>query len=286
MTKELRELNQDDFNMKIVKDLGLKPVSNYNKRFAIFECVECRKHFETSCASAKYIKQKFCNSCSKSLSSNKKTKDDYSFKLKMIGDIKTINGRKHADFKCKCGVVFTRRVDLMIRNQDTSCGCSRVYGKEIHGDYKKRIYRIWCKMKSRCLNEKNDSFDYYGGLGVAVCQEWVNSYLSFKKWALDSGYSDELTIDRINPYGNYEPKNCRWVCRTIQQRNQRRIRKNNTSGYRGVCFSKSMNKFTASICVDWKSINLGYSDDKLECAKMYDRYVIENNLEHTINGVL
>jgi hypothetical protein len=75
-------------------------------------------------------------------------------------------------------------------------------------------------MRHRCNNPNSDNYSYYGGRGIEVCDEW-NDFLAFHDWAMANGYADNLSIDRINPDGNYEPLNCRWA--TIkEQRNNRR----------------------------------------------------------------
>lgn len=95
---------------------------------------------------------------------------------------------------------------------------------------------------------------------------------------MSNGYSDELTIDRIDNDGNYEPSNCRWTTSTIQNRNQR-MKKNNTSGYKGVHFDKKLGKYIAKICVNNTNIYLGLFPTAEDGAITYNNYIIENNLE-------
>jgi len=82
------------------------------------------------------------------------------------------------------------------------------------------LYRVWNQMKQRCLNPKVWSYYLYGGRGIAVCNEWLD-FEPFCKWAMDNGYEENLTIDRKNSNGNYEPSNCKWSTK-IEQANNRR----------------------------------------------------------------
>lgn len=93
---------------------------------------------------------------------------------------------------------------------------------EKHGQKGTRLYRVWCAMKERCNNPHNKRFPHYGAKGIKVCTEWAVSFETFRNWALQNGYTEGLTIDRIDCEGNYEPMNCRWVTTAQQNRNYSR----------------------------------------------------------------
>ena len=192
--------------------------------------------------------------------------------------------RRFGLYKCGfCGSEFKTILHNVKRGYIKSCGCHRKRRSsethKTHGLGSTRLSTIWREIKRRTLNPKHKNYNDYGGRGINICEDWLD-IRNFYDWAMLNGYEENkgLSIDRIDNDGNYCPENCRWVTRTIQARNQR-IKKNNKSGYRGVCYPKGNNKYIAQIGVNKKIIRLGYFQTAEEGAIAYNNYIIENNLE-------
>ncbi len=117
--------------------------------------------------------------------------------------------------KCDCGNEVITRLDHIYSGNTKGCGCQQHIPKRgnlRHGLYGTRIYRIYGRMLQRCFNPNYPEFHYYGGRGITICEQWTgrNGFESFHKWALENGYMDNLSIDRIDVDGDYQPSNCRW----------------------------------------------------------------------------
>lgn len=129
-------------------------------------------------------------------------------------------------FKCDCGSVTSKIADNVIKGATTSCGCRRrkmLLAGEMHRKHDgkgTRLYRIWKSMRERCYTPTASNYQRYGGRGVSVCEEW-SDFAEFKRWAMRSGYADNLTLDCIDTNGNYEPANCRWATYLEQNNNKR-----------------------------------------------------------------
>ncbi len=229
------KMNQDDFILKIIKDIHYedkenKSIRNYKDvRLAVFECPECNKYFKLNIKAKATKTTKQCPSCNT---------------LEIQNTIKS-------------------------HNKKTSL---------------ENLQTIFRGMKERCYLKTSRAYKNYGGRGITVCNEWLDDKNNFINWSLLNGYSDLLSIDRINNDKGYSPKNCRYVNRNIQARNTRKIMLTNTSGYRGV--SKKGNKWSSSIRIKYILYTLGNWNTPLEAAKAYDYFILKNNLEHTINNVL
>lgn len=127
--------------------------------------------------------------------------------------------------KCECGNEIVVSGSHLVNGHTQSCGCLFVetLPNKKHGMRKTRLYRIWLGMKSRCFIQSVPCFKHYGGRGITVCDEWKDNFQAFYDWAMSHGYSDDLSIDRIDVDGNYCPENCRWATWSEQRRNQRKV---------------------------------------------------------------
>lgn len=141
------------------------------------------------------------------------------------------NGGKRWKCKCDCGNECIASASKLVSGHKRSCGCLR-HEKPYNyqgRDRNRRLYIIWKAMRQRCINQKSPAYPRYGGRGISICEEW-NDYNTFEEWALANGYSDELTIDRIDSNGNYEPNNCRWATPLVQSNNRGSNRKYTYNG--------------------------------------------------------
>lgn len=128
----------------------------------------------------------------------------------------------HSCFKCKCdcGNTVTVRSQNLRNGNTKSCGC--LYGQHLitHGESHSKLYATWSNMYKRCYYASNNRYQWYGARGITVCDEWKDDFMAFRAWALDNGYKEGLTIDRIDNDKGYSPDNCRWITKKQQASNK------------------------------------------------------------------
>lgn len=182
--------------------------------------------------------------------------------------------------KCDCGNTIITEATRVKMGVTKSCGClqRKVTAElfKVHGLTNTRIYRIWAAMISRCENPNNNRYYVYGLKGISVCDEWRNDFMQFYNWAIVNGYSDDLSIDRIDNDKGYCPSNCRWATIKVQMNNRsnsRNISYNGTTmtlkqwseyfGFNYKYFHEVMSKNNWNI---EKVLNMPYFKERLKCS--------------------
>ena len=176
--------------------------------------------------------------------------------------------------RCECGNEKIVSSSSLVNGKSKSCGC---YHRDVlinmtttHGKSNTRLNKIWRGIKQRCLNKKAKAYEKYGKVGIGICKEW-EEFVPFMEWSLKNGYTDELTLDKIDNDKNYGPSNCRWVDKKMQARNQR-PRNTNKTGVVGVAFRKDQSKYRVTIDDnEGKRINLGQYDTLEEAKEVRKR---------------
>lgn len=142
-------------------------------------------------------------------------------RLKVIRRLKRKSGVENYLCICSCGNKHEVLRNNLLSGNVQSCGCLKHDTKPnlSHGMKGTRIYRIWSGIKTRCLNENDKAYQNYGGRGIKLYKDW-EEFEKFWEWAQKTGYNDNLTIERMNVNGNYEPNNCTWITLSEQANNR------------------------------------------------------------------
>lgn len=191
-----------------------------------------------------------------------------------IDDYVSPSGRKMPVWRCECSC--GNEVNVMschlMSGATQSCGC---YNQECrvsrikHGKTKSKLYAVWNSIKGRCRNENNTAYKNYGGRGIQICDEWADDFETFYNWAINNGYSEELTVDRIDVDGNYTPDNCRFVSDVVQANNKR---DNKIIKYNGI--SKTVSEWSKECGLKKATLY----------ARLYRGWSFERAITTNING--
>lgn len=172
-----------------------------------------------------------------------------------------------------------------------NCAVSTIHGRlsklglkskkphQMHGLQGHKLYVVWQNMKKRVNDPNIKQFKDYGGRGITICSIWEKDFMSFYWFCINNGWTKKLQIDRIDNDGNYEPGNCRFVTSKENNRNQRLLKNNNKSGYRGICLHKSTNKWQANIKHTSKLVYLGIYTELKDAVEARNTYILDNNLQ-------
>ena len=173
----------------------------------------------------------------------------------------SLDGRKRFVCCCECGTVKDVRSDMLATGESLSCGCLRTDKTSTHRKTNTRLYNIWRKMKERCYNKNHVHFNNYGGRGIFICDEWKNNFHAFYDWAIAHGYSDTLTIDRIDVNREYSPENCRWAT-ILEQQNNTSWNHNITANGVTMSLSKWSRELGIPVTTIYSRIKAGWPDEE------------------------
>ena len=172
--------------------------------------------------------------------------------------------------KCKCGCgKITKPGNIFINGHNKSTSK--------HGLSGCKLYWVWASMKKRCCDSNNKQYQDYGGRDIRVCIRWQKSFKSFYNWCINNGYKEGLQIDRINNDEGYTLDNCRFTT-PLKNTLNRRMNKNNKSGFIGVSYQKSRNKYVSFIGSQNRK-HIGSFNTAKEASIARDSYILENDLD-------
>ncbi len=172
--------------------------------------------------------------------------------------------------KCDCGNEKLVRSDSLKSGDVKSCGCLKKEQDDInldrtaHNHSKTNLHSKWLGIKARCYNPKEKAYKYYGARGITMCDEWKNDFVTFENWALNNGYTPDLTIERINVNDIYKPENCKWIPFKEQANNRRTTIWIEWQGQK-----KSLTQWADELGINRGTLNSRYSRDGLRPPELF-----------------
>lgn len=190
----------------------------------------------------------------------------------MFGTL-TIKALSHRDkwkkrvFDCLCACGMKVKVSESNLQRKNRKGCDSCYRKNNHKLRYTRIYQTWSDMKSRCVNPNNPGFHLYGGKGIRVADEW-HDFMTFRAWAMENGYTENLVIDRIDSSQGYNPSNCRWVTKRENAMNKFGVDLEKTCKHghpwkSETTYTWGVNHRQCKICSDARRLKKYYANRKI-----------------------
>ena len=177
------------------------------------------------------------------------------------------NKNRHSiwDCECCCGNRVKVLTGKLTTGQTKSCGClQKERASDANSTHRLRhhaLYVVWANIKARCLNENSPAFQYYGGRGITLFDPWINNFKLFFDWALENGYKDGLTIERINNDDGYSPSNCTFIPQSEQCNNKRSTRYLTFNGVKMPLYKWAANVNLSAKCLAAR-LKYGWSVEK------------------------
>ena len=281
---------RQSFYGKVFNNLQILEFLRMQNEQAIYKVkCHCGNIFENTIGRIKSGNTKSCGCFKKNISENiiKNMVGKKFGTITVINYVKSENKKTYYLTRCDCGKEKIRSKDVLVYNKIKSCGCER--DKEAskrfqtHGyskNYKMRKeFQAWASILERCLNKNCRFYHRYGGRGITVCDEWKHSFTNFINDMGDAP-GKEYSIDRIDPDGNYEPKNCRWTTRDIQNINKAK-KEGTRSRFKGVypCNGNKTNPWIAVIKRKGITKHLGSFKTEEDAALAFNKAALEYSSE-------
>lgn len=257
---------KDLIGMKFGKLTVVSKAENDKKNQAMWNCLcDCGNYTRVCTYQLTSGKTKSCG-CLRKIAAHENHFDDLTGKtfgkLTVIRRAENKEKRTMWECLCECGNISIVEAYQLKQGFTKSCGCLRYESRNsTHGMSRTRIFTIWSKMIDRCTNENNPAYKWYGERGIKVFDEWRTDFVSFYNWAKNNGYNENLTLERIDVNGNYEPQNCKWIPLNEQPLNTRKTKYLTYKGER-----KTVSEWSKITGIKKNTllnrINSGYTDEE------------------------